>query len=170
MRTDERDARVTRLVNAGVAALLVVAFLGHALFASAAGADAASRAPYPLLYCLLALAAVHIGLSVATTLLMWNDSVRPPSEKKKRHQVLKWVTGAVVLAVLCVHVAHPAVVPAVTWAASAVLLAAFVWHGWTGMKSLARDLRVPGKAKVPLRIALVALALIAFLVMVVARL
>lgn len=170
MRTDERDARVTRLVNAGVAALLVVAFLGHALFASAAGADAASRAPYPLLYCLLALAAVHIGLSVATTLLMWNDSVRPPSEKKKRHQVLKWMTGAVVLAVLCVHVVHPAVVPAVTWAVSAVLLAAFVWHGWTGMKSLARDLRVPGKAKVPLRIALVALALIAFLVMVVARL
>lgn len=170
MRTDERDARVTRLVNAGVAALLVVAFLGHALFASAAGADAVSRAPYPLLYCLLALVAVHIGLSVATTLLMWNDSVRPPSEKKKRHQVLKWVTGTVVLAVLCVHVVHPAVVPAVTWAVSAVLLAAFVWHGWTGMKSLARDLRVPGKAKVPLRIALVALALIAFLVMVVARL
>ena len=101
---------------------------------------------------------------------MWNDSVRPPSEKKKRHQVLKWATGAVVLAVLCVHVVHPAVVPAVTWAASAVLLAAFVWHGWTGMKSLARDLRVPGKAKVPLRIALVALALIAFLAMVAARL
>ncbi len=170
MKTDERLAHVTRLVNAGVAALLVVAFLGHALFASAAGVDAASRAPYPLLYCLLALVAVHIALSVATTVLMWNDSVRPPSEKKKRHQVLKWVTGAVVLAVLCVHVAHPAVVPAVTWAASAVLLAAFVWHGWTGMKSLARDLRVSGKAKVPLRIALVALALIAFLVMVVARL
>lgn len=170
MKTDERLAHVTRLVNAGVAALLVAAFLGHALFASAAGADAASRAPYPLLYCLLALAAVHIGLSVATTLLMWNDSMRPPSEKKKRHQVLKWVTGAVVLAVLCVHVVHPAVVPAVTWTASAVLLAAFVWHGWTGMKSLARDLRVPGKAKVPLRIALVALALIAFLVMVAARL
>lgn len=170
MKTDERLAHVTRLVNAGVAALLVAAFLGHALFASAAGVDAASRAPYPLLYCLLALVAVHIALSVATTVLMWNDTVRPPSEKKKRHQVLKWVTGAALLAVLCVHVAHPAVVPAVTWAASAVLLAAFVWHGWTGMKSLARDLRVPGKAKVPLRIALVALALIAFLVMVVARL
>lgn len=170
MKTDERLAHVTRLVNAGVAALLVAAFLGHALFASAAGVDAASRAPYPLLYCLLALVAVHIALSVATTVLMWNDTVRPPSEKKKRHQVLKWVTGAALLAVLCVHVAHPAVVPALTWTASAALLAAFVWHGWTGMKSLARDLRVPGKAKVPLRIALVALALIAFLVMVVARL
>ncbi|MGN0060628.1 MAG: hypothetical protein ACI362_09125 [Coriobacteriales bacterium] len=170
MKTDERLARVTRLVNAGVAALLVVAFLGHALFVSAAGVDAASRAPYPLLYCLLALVAVHIALSVATTVLMWNDTVRPPSEKKKRHQVLKWVTGTVVLAVLCVHVVHPAAAPVVTWTASAVLLAAFVWHGWTGMKSLARDLRVPGKAKVPLRIALVALALIAFFVMIAARL
>lgn len=170
MKTDERLAHVTRLVNAGVAALLVVAFLGHALFASAAGVDAASRAPYPLLYCLLALVAVHIALSVATTVLMWNNTVRPPSEKKKRHQVLKWVTGAVMLAVLCVHVVHPAVVPVITWTASAVLLAAFVWHGWTGMKSLARDLHVPGKAKVPLRIALVALALVAFFVMIAARL
>ena len=105
-----------------------------------------------------------------TRMTLEEKAAQMHSEKKKRHQVLKWVTGAVVLAVLCVHVVHPAVVPAVTWAASAVLLVAFVWHGWTGMKSLARDLRVPGKAKVPLRIALVALALIAFLVMVVARL
>ena len=165
----ERMARWTRRINAIIAAVLVVAFSGHALLASAAGVQAPLLAPIPLLLGLLALVAAHVALSIATTVIMWRDTVRPPSRKKKRHQILKWVTGVVLLAVLTVHVLHPAVAPIVIWSASTLLLAAFAWHVWTGMKSLARDLRLPGNAKVPLRIVLCALVLVALVVMVATR-
>ena len=121
----ERMARWTRRINAIIAAVLVVAFSGHALLASAAGVQAPLLAPIPLLLGLLALVAVHV--------------------------------------------LHPAVASIVIWSASTLLLAAFAWHVWTGMKSLARDLRLPGNAKVPLRIVLCALVLVALVVMVATR-
>lgn len=165
MKEPVGKADIVRRANAVAAAVLVVAFLGHALVAAFAGSAGAASAPLVLLRCLLGLALVHVGLSVATTVYMMKDAVRPPSARKRRHQWLKWASGCVLLAALALHVLRPLLPVIFDVPLSLAVLAALVWHGWMGMKSLAHDLRLPKGAKKPLRAALCALAVLAVIVL-----
>lgn len=161
MKEPVEKADIARRANAVAAAVLVVAFLGHALVAAFAGHAGAASAPVLLLRCLLGLVLVHVGFSVATTVCMMKDTVRPPSARKRRHQWLKWASGCVLLAALALHVLRPWLPAAFDVPLSLVVLAALTWHGWMGMKSLVHDLRLPKGAKRPLRAALGALAVLA---------
>lgn len=143
-----------RRANAIAAAVLAVAFLGHALLGSLAHFLPLPKPPMGVLWALVCVACAHGALSVATTVRMMRDAQRPPSARKKRHQLLKWVSGAVLVAAIALHVVQ---VPAFGLARSTTtfaLLAAFAWHGWAGMKSLSHDLGASSALKTPLRAAL----------------
>lgn len=105
---------------------------------------------------------LHMVMSIATSYSMVTDTVRPPSAQKKRHLVLKWVTGGIVVAVAIAHISLVRTQGGGIDAGMAamltmlVLLAALAVHGYTGVKSLTRDLGINKKWRLPLRIAIIA--------------
>lgn len=142
-----------RTANGIVAALLVVIFLAHAVLGSVKFANLTFVNHFSwIIWVGVAAIVVHIIMSVGTTVSMYTDTERPPSEKKKRHQVLKWVTGCVLLAVAALHMAftsglgtggNVAALRPVTFALMAALIAALAWHIFVASKSLLKDLHVP---------------------------
>lgn len=156
MRKAKDTASRVRLANAIAAAVLAVAFLGHALLGSLAHLEPLPAPPMALLWVLVGVACAHAALSVATTVFMRRDTERPPSVRKKRHQLLKWVSGAVLAAATALHVTQVPLFGLSQGATALVLLAAFAWHGWAGMKSLSRDLGASSALKKPLRAVLCA--------------
>ena len=142
--------------NAIAAALLAVFFVVHAALGVVSFATGWQGCFAWVIFLGVAVVAVHVGLSVATTVHMFCDKERPASSKKKRHQCLKWATGLVLVCAVVVHMAgDPA--HAAQGGAAAVALAAMVWHAFVGVKSLTRDLRLPKELRTPLRVALVVL-------------
>jgi hypothetical protein len=155
MKHPDRTARRFRCINAVVAAVLLVAFLAHAVLTAALGMPPIGAATaIGLLYALAALTGVHVIISLVTSTFMLSDTNRPPSGRKKRHLALKWATGATLLVAGYPHVTHAPLFAACTWLVPMLLLGALAWHGWTGAKSLARDLGMSGSLKTPLRIGL----------------
>ncbi|MGN0077784.1 MAG: hypothetical protein ACI36V_03260 [Coriobacteriales bacterium] len=126
-----------------------------------------------------AAAAVHVALSAATTYTMFTDKERPASARKRAHQKLKWLTGVLLLAAVGLHqltlsgvigageAAAPYGLPssdfAVLLGAAAMIAAGALLavHLCTGVKSLTRDLDLPGAARTPIKAASIACAALA---------
>ena len=72
-------------------------FFAHAAFGVTAEHFAIPRSLMLLVWVGVAVCAAHVVLSALTSREMLLDTVRPPSLKKKRHLVLKWVSGIVLL-------------------------------------------------------------------------
>lgn len=169
MKDPAKTATLLRCANALVAALLMMAFLAHALLSSSAGASPGMASLLMPLMTLAAMAFTHAVISIATSALMLSDTIRPPSARKKRHLAFKWLSGIALLLAGAAHVAHfPAGMP--TWIVALVLLMTLTWHSLTGMKSLVRDLGMRRKARIPLKMACCALAIAASLLLAVRHL
>ena len=102
-----------------------------------------------------AAAAVHVALSAATTYTMFTDTTRPASQRKRSHQKLKWLTGALLAAAVAAHqlsLNMLAPVPAsaaaplscLAMASAAIFLTI---HLCTGVKSLTRDIGLSATAR-----------------------
>lgn len=147
-----------RRVNGIAALLLVVVFSAHAimgtLFCWGVVADELSWIVWIGVGTLI----VHVVLSVGTTRQMFHDETRPPSAKKKEHQLKKWATGIAVGVVAAAHVLL--VVGGITWAIVALLLdVALAAHVCVSAKSLAKDLEFSPHSKFVIRVLIVLVAL-----------
>lgn len=126
------------------------------------------RALKPVVWVGVALLVGHILICIVTSFQMMTDAVRPPSRKKKRHFVLKWVTGALVVATAAAHVIGrawtdaPADAPAAL-ALSAALAAFAAWHACVGAKSLLKDLDIDRRYRTLVRAVAIAVAAFAAL-------
>ena len=104
----------------------------------------------------VAVIGLHVLIVAGTTYEMWTDTVRPISDRKKQHQIKKWVTGGILLLAIVFHQVWLAsgVWSIVIMAATAIALCV---HLFTSMKSLTRDLGLSKKLRTPLRVAVIAL-------------
>ena len=142
-----------RTVNGGFAALTCFIFLAHVVLGAWKFFDLSFEGRFVwVVWVGVGVLVAHIALSVGTTVSMLTDTKRPPSAKKKRHQLLKWVTGLTLLAAVLVHVcttsaiANGGVVHELSWLEFALMIAvaaALAWHIFVASKSLLKDLRVP---------------------------
>ena len=143
----DRPRSKVRLVNACVAALLIVYFLIHAVLGVAEVGTPWRGALEWMVWLGVVAIVVHICLCAATTYSMWTDKERPASDRKKRHQIKKWLTGGLMLVLAVAHIATggiPLDGPSAAKALlAAVLLAVLAWHACVGARSLNHDLRFP---------------------------
>ena len=150
-----------RVSNAITAAFLACYFLLHALLGTIEIASQWRGAFEWAVWIGVGVIGVHIALSIATTVSMFTDKVRPASPRKRQHQMLKWMTGIALLICIFMHIASRGIdvdAPRFTDAATAVIvLAALVWHFFVGVKSFTHDLRISSKLRTPAR-AIVAVA------------
>ena len=158
--------RHARLVNGIVCAVLLVFFLVHAVLGGASAAFDIPRNLKFLVWAGVVLVCAHVALCVVTSHQMMTDAERPPSDKKKKHLALKWVTGVILLALALVHIVALNVVGEgvvqLTGALLALaLLVVLAVHLWAGTKSLLKDLSIDRKYRNPLRAVIVAIAVVA---------
>jgi hypothetical protein len=146
-----RQTDAVRTVNAVIAAVLGCFFLFHAIM----GAYTAGRVAAPLTALWAGLAGIvfHVAFCIATSVRMLTDDVRPPSRNKKRHLLLKWVTGAVLLVVLATHLPGVPIGGLARAALSAALVLALAVHLFVGAKSLLKDVGLSSSGKVWVRVA-----------------
>ena len=172
MRRACTPAEKLRLFNALVALVVAAFFLVHSGLGTASfSIDGLVNSVPWLVWGMLGVVGVHVVASVAATALMLTDTERPPSARKKRHFVLKWVTGALLALVIGVHVVCVIFPEGLGLDASQLkvpfllLLAALAWHVGIATKSLARDLGIGKKTRDVMRAGyvLVVLVLIAFM-------
>lgn len=153
--------RITaRLVNGILAAGVTVAFLAHALLGGVSAVTGYTSGLIWLVWVFAALAVAHIVASGVTSHEQLTDAERPPSVRKKRHLLLKWVTGGLLLVVACVHV----LLPRETWSAIAVtvaLAAVLAVHVCVGSKSLLKDLGIDRRYKMVFRVVVCTIAALA---------
>ena len=96
-------------------------------------------------------------MSIVTSRQMLHDAERPPSRRKKRHLVLKWVTGLALLLIACVHALLPE--HAAAWPSVSILVAlALAVHMYVGGKSLTSDLGLPRGMCIAFRLVAIAWA------------
>lgn len=154
----------SRRVNAWLSVLVSVLFLLHSCMGAAYFVLPGMRtAPRLLLWLGVLLILAHIVASIITTNQMLTDTVRPPSARKKRHQLKKWVTGVLFVLAAGVHIGAQA--NGVLQGASAVLLMAVVSvllcvHLCTGVKSLTRDMALSPSLRWPLRLLAIAVSVL----------
>ena len=144
----------SRVANAWAALILVVIFCAHALLGALK--QLVPGLPSALAWVVwvgVGAIVVHLILSGITTYDMWTDRKRPASPRKKRHQYLKWISGAAVLVCAAAHmlvVLAPGLFPGSTHVLRHVLMialaAALCWHIFISAKSLLKDLW-PGATK-----------------------
>lgn len=174
MRRASTPAEKLRLINALVASAIAVFFLAHSTLGAASlfVKGLVNSVPW-LVWAMFGAVAAHVLASVGATALMLTDTERPPSSRKKRHFVLKWATGAVLAAVIAVHlfcILCPGCLPVFYHHAKAsflLLLAALAWHVGIATKSLACDLGIGRRTRDIMR-AVYVLAVFALIVLVLA--
>ena len=156
-------ARRVRFANALVASAVAVFFLAHSALGSLSLGIAGLSNDLPwLVWAALAVVSAHVVLCACATVLLLTDRERPPSDRKKRHFVLKWTTGLVLAAAIGAHVANlPLAAPLRPWLMAAAA-AALLWHVTVAAKSLTRDLHLGKAVRDPLRAAYAG-AVVAFL-------
>jgi len=107
---------------------------------------------------------LHVGLSAKTSRDMLANKEFPPSQRKKNHLALKWLTGALILLVAVVHVFAP-----VGWVGrtvvSALLAIALAVHLCTCARSLLKDLRLDAGYKTPFRVVVIVVTVVICLLM-----
>ena len=102
--------------------------------------------------------AVHVALSVVTTCQMLCDEARPPSAKKKAHQIKKWVTGVLIGVVAVAHVLT--VFETLLWSVIALALdVALVTHVCVCAKSLVKDLKLAPRWRYVIRVFVIAISI-----------
>ena len=102
-----RGPFTARFANGVISAIIAVFFLAHGVLGGVSFVAELSSPPAWLLWGGVALIGVHVVVSVVTSYQQLNDAERPPSARKKRHLALKWATGALLVAFVCVHVVAP---------------------------------------------------------------
>ncbi len=140
----------TRHANGFVSAAVVVFFFAHGVLGCTALLFGFFGSLAWLVWAGVALIALHVVLSVATSYEQLTDAQRPPSPRKKRHLALKWVTGIVLAVCIAAHIALKGAVPArVALVALAVALAV---HICVGSKSLLTDLNLDRRNQTLLKV------------------
>ena len=148
-----------RVANAVAACFIMLLFLVHACLGTLKlyWPEMPSSLEF-IVWFGVAVIAIHIIISIATTYEMWTDTVRPPSDRKKRHQILKWVTGVLLVCAIVVHqlcvaqLLPPATVDMLTLPALIVTAILLCWHLFVGAKSLTRDLNLRYTLRTPMRV------------------
>ncbi len=157
---DRQD--LARRANAILSAGIFLFFVAHIAFGCAFLLGLITDSLAFLVWVAVGLAGVHVVMCIVTSYKMLSDTVRPPSDKKKRHLVLKWVTGGLVLLVAGVHVAvggglqeSGRLVVLLVEMALAFCLAS---HTYIGVKSLLKDLGIARRYRTALRMVICVLA------------
>lgn len=160
-----REARVAhvgpvevRRANGIAAAFLLVFFFAHAALGALSEHAAIPRSLMFFIWFAVAVSVAHIALSAGTSVEMLRNKERPPSPRKRRHLVLKWMSGAALLVVAILH-CQCDLVPIADIAVSCVLLGLLCVHGWIGARSLLCDLGLSTRLKPALRVSLCLAAL-----------
>lgn len=162
-----RGGSTARFVNGVISAIIVVFFLIHGVLGCVSVLTGYTGSMSVLVWCGVALIAVHVVASIVTSRQQLADVQFPPSARKKRHLALKWATGALLAAVVAAHVALPksTVTAAVVIIAVSVVLAV---HLCVGSKSLLKDLGIDRRYKTAFRVAVCLFAAVFVAVMLVA--
>ncbi len=154
-----------RRVCGVVAAILLVLILAHVLLGAFSLIREVSRNFEFLIWLGVMLIAAHIGLSGATTAVKLTDAENPPSDRKKRHFVLKWASGAAVVVAATIHVAVQLAGYVLDSRVSLLMMVlvatVLAWHMWVGAKSIVKDLGLPKKIKPVVRLLTTLLAALA---------
>ena len=118
---------------------------------------------------------MHIVLSIVTSHQQLTDTVRPPSEAKRRHLLLKWVTGILLAVLVVIHIVVMRVIgpgsvqSTITGVALIIaLVVVLAVHIGLGSKSLLKDLNVDRKWRNALRIAVCVVAAVIGILVIVA--
>ena len=156
-----------RFANGVIAALLVVFFLVHAALGSLSGLVGFKSPLSWVVWVGIAFVVVHIAVSAVTSAEQLNDAEHPPSQRKKRHLALKWATGALLVVSVIAHIASMRIWGAEAVQASAtgvaltiVLTVVLGWHICVGIKSMLVDVGMSKALITPLRIVVIALAIV----------
>lgn len=164
-KSPERPRSLARRINGIVSACIVVFFLAHGILGGVSALTDFSSPLTWLVWVGVAFVVVHVVLSIITSHEQLTDTVRPPSEAKKRHLLLKWVTGILLAVLVVVHIVvmrvlgPDAVQSSVTGVALIIaLLVVLATHIGLGSKSLLKDLNVDRKWRNAFRIAICAIA------------
>ena len=150
-----------RRANAIVAALLAAFFLVHAGLAAAkiCGVNLGETFKFTV-WIGVGIVVLHVILSLRTTQTMFADTERPPSTKKKQHQMLKWLTGGVLLVAVLFHFPSGEGAPTAYSMALIITVAALIWQICTGVKSLTRDLGISNTWRTAVRVVACAAAVV----------
>ena len=146
-----------RKVNGAIAGVLCLFFLVHGILGILWTSGAINAELAFVIWAFFIAALVHGLLSIVTSRQMLHDAERPPSRRKKRHLVLKRVTGLALLLIACVHALLPE--HAAAWPSVSILVAlALAVHMYVGGKSLTSDLGLPRGMCIALRLVAIAWA------------
>ena len=106
VKTDppQRPRTLARRINGILSACIVVFFLAHGILGSMLPFTGFESPLAWLVWAGVACVVVHIVLSIVTSREQLTDTVRPPSEAKKRHLLLKWITGILLAVVVVAHI------------------------------------------------------------------
>jgi len=164
---EPRPHTPARVFNAVAAGIIMLLFLVHACLGTLKlyWPEMPSNLEF-IVWFGVAIIAVHVIASIVTTYEMWTDTVRPPSDRKKRHQILKWVTGILLLVSIVIHqlcvseLLPPAAVDVLTLPALIVTAILLCWHLFVGAKSLTRDLNLKSAFRTPLRVVFIVITVV----------
>ena len=156
-----------RHVNGIISAVIVVFFLVHAALGSIESTPSSESPIRWVIWAGVCLVGVHVLTSIVTSYQQMTDKEFPPSARKKRHLVLKWVTGVLLASAVFVHVSNvqatgagEAVPPEALAAATVVLAAVLAWHIFVGVKSMLTDVGLSKGLMTPLRVIVIVLAVV----------
>lgn len=128
-----------RRANGIVTLLLLVAFAAHAIMGALFCLGVVAGEANWVVWAGVCVIVLHVVLSIGTTRQMLFDETRPPSAKKKEHQLKKWATGVLIGAVAMAHVL--AIFQSLLWSVIALALdITLVMHVCVCAKSLVKDL------------------------------
>ena len=157
----------TRLINGFVSAFIVAFFFAHGTLGSALLTVGIRSSFAYLVWFGVALVFVHVAMSVVTSYQQLTDKVDPPSIRKKRHLALKWITGVVLLAFICIHVGclrmfGLASTQSMATGALVIILLAITLaaHVCVGAKSLLKDIGASRRYRTLVRIVACAFAVL----------
>ena len=154
----------SRIVNGAISAFIVCFFIAHGFLGSLGPMLSLSSSMAWVVWVGMVIVAVHVVASIVTSYQQMTDKQFPPSPRKKRHLVFKWVTGILLASAVAVHVACMRVAglvlaaPFLPKTATVVLSGVLAWHICVGMKSLLTDVGLDKKLVNPLRVVVCVLA------------
>ena len=154
-----------RHVNGIVSAIIVCFFLVHGALGAASGYFSWQSALAGFVWVGVALVCAHVVISVFTSKQQLSDVEHPPSERKKRHLLLKWVTGGLLAAFVVAHIvsvqlfgASVVQAPGVGVFVTLAVIVALTVHICVGAKSLLVDIGMSKQFMLPFRIVVCAVA------------
>lgn len=149
-----------RCINGVTALMLIVMFLIHAGMGAFFVNGLVFGEVRWIAWVGIGIIALHGLLSIGTTWRMFNDRMRPPSAKKKEHQIKKWITGIIIGVITIAHVLVP--FGTATWVFVALLLdGAGIVHICISSKSLVKDIKFPPQGKYVVRAVTILIAVLA---------